>query len=122
MTTVVRINDRGPFHADRLIDLSFAAAVKLGFADSGTARVRVEVLEPAKNFYLQAGAFSSLAGADGLKAQIQAVIGHEAFVVKVPGDQLYRVRVGPVQGFEEAARVQRTIASVTQTEPLLMPF
>jgi len=42
---VVRVNDRGPFHPDRMIDLSYAAAVKLGFADMGTARVEVEVLE-----------------------------------------------------------------------------
>ena len=45
-STVVRINDRGPFHSERIIDLSFAAAVKLGFHDQGTAQVSVEVLEP----------------------------------------------------------------------------
>jgi rare lipoprotein A len=43
---VVRVNDRGPFHGDRLIDLSWVAARKLGFARQGTARVRVEGLEP----------------------------------------------------------------------------
>lgn len=41
---VVRVNDRGPFHAGRVIDLSYAAAVKLGYRDQGTARVRVEAL------------------------------------------------------------------------------
>ena len=41
---VVRVNDRGPFHGDRLIDLSYAAAVKLGFADRGTAPVRIEAI------------------------------------------------------------------------------
>lgn len=41
---VVRVNDRGPFHAGRVIDLSYAAAVKLGYRDRGTARVRVEAL------------------------------------------------------------------------------
>lgn len=46
-STIVRINDRGPFHDDRIIDLSYAAAVKLGFADHGTARVRVEALPAA---------------------------------------------------------------------------
>ena len=45
-TTIVRINDRGPFRNSRLIDLSYASAVKLGFADVGTARVRVETLLP----------------------------------------------------------------------------
>lgn len=44
---VVRVNDRGPFHAGRVIDLSYAAAVKLGYRDRGTARVRVEALTEA---------------------------------------------------------------------------
>jgi rare lipoprotein A len=39
-TVTLRVNDRGPFYSDRIIDLSFAAAKKLGFAESGTARVR----------------------------------------------------------------------------------
>ena len=42
LATVLRVNDRGPFHDDRLIDLSYAAAVKLGFDLNGTAPVRVE--------------------------------------------------------------------------------
>jgi rare lipoprotein A len=41
---VVRVNDRGPFHGDRLIDLSYAAAVKLDYADSGTARVQLDAI------------------------------------------------------------------------------
>lgn len=44
---VVRINDRGPFHAGRVIDLSYAAAVKLGYRDKGTARVEVRALTTA---------------------------------------------------------------------------
>ena len=43
---VVRVNDRGPFHSDRIIDLSFAAANRLEFADKGTARVRLEAITP----------------------------------------------------------------------------
>lgn len=48
-TIVVRVNDRGPFHGNRLIDLSYAAAVRLGFADQGTAPVEIEVLTPGVN-------------------------------------------------------------------------
>jgi rare lipoprotein A len=44
---VVRVNDRGPFHPDRIIDLSYVAARKLGYVGAGTARVRVRALEPA---------------------------------------------------------------------------
>ena len=120
--TVVRINDRGPFHDDRIIDLSYAAAVKLGFEGSGTARVRVEVLEPGRDFYLQAGAFTSLAAADGLKARIEQLTGKPAFVVKTPGDTLYRVRIGPVKGRSEASAVQRSISSAALAEPLILPL
>ncbi|MDY4285731.1 septal ring lytic transglycosylase RlpA family protein [Xanthomonas sacchari] len=48
-SVVVRINDRGPFHDDRLIDLSYAAAVKLGITGKGTGRVEVRGLTPADN-------------------------------------------------------------------------
>ena len=41
---VVRVNDRGPFHGDRIIDLSYAAALKLGYAEIGTARVELEAI------------------------------------------------------------------------------
>ena len=44
-SAIVRVNDRGPFHSERLIDVSYAAAVKLGFADRGTARVMVELVD-----------------------------------------------------------------------------
>ena len=43
---VVRVNDRGPFHEDRVIDLSYAAAYRLGYADKGTALLELEVLDP----------------------------------------------------------------------------
>jgi rare lipoprotein A len=44
-SVVVRINDRGPFHGNRLIDLSAGAARVLGLIQSGVARVRVDVLD-----------------------------------------------------------------------------
>ncbi|MFL2840473.1 MAG: septal ring lytic transglycosylase RlpA family protein [Pseudohongiellaceae bacterium] len=45
-SVVVRVNDRGPFHKDRIIDLSYAAAAKLDYAEIGTARVHLEALTP----------------------------------------------------------------------------
>lgn len=44
-SAIVKVNDRGPFHANRIIDLSYAAASKLGYADEGTARVRVTAID-----------------------------------------------------------------------------
>lgn len=51
-SVVVRVNDRGPFHGDRLIDLSYAAAARLGYHKTGTARVRVEAitLKPGQRY------------------------------------------------------------------------
>ena len=89
----LRVNDRGPFHDNRLIALSYSAARALGFADKGTAPVVVEALD-AQNYpdrllpapigapeiagaiyYLQAGAFSQRSSADSLQARLQGVLG-----------------------------------------------
>ena len=43
---VVRVNDRGPFHGGRLIDVSYVAAHRLGLLVHGTARVRIRALQP----------------------------------------------------------------------------
>src|SRR5690606_17081599 len=48
-SVVVRVNDRGPFHEGRVIDLSYAAAVKIGIRDRGTGRVEVVGLAPGEN-------------------------------------------------------------------------
>ncbi len=67
--TIVLINDRGPFHANRLIDLSFAAAVKLGFHEEGTADVLVETISHGKD----ASLFIWIGGFDHKKQALQAL-------------------------------------------------
>ncbi|GAC14926.1 septal ring lytic transglycosylase RlpA family protein [Aliiglaciecola lipolytica] len=52
---VVRVNDRGPFHHNRIIDLSYAAAMKIGVLDTGTAKVKVEVMHVDHNGVLTVG-------------------------------------------------------------------
>jgi len=52
-SVVVRINDRGPFHRDRIIDLSYAAAYKLGYVKAGSARVEVEAILPERSSALE---------------------------------------------------------------------
>jgi len=53
-SVILRVNDRGPFYSDRIIDLSYAAAKKLGYAEIGTARVKVEGIDPAQ-YWAQRG-------------------------------------------------------------------
>jgi rare lipoprotein A len=48
-SVVVRVNDRGPFHPDRIIDLSYAAAYKLGYVNAGSTRVEVEAILPRRS-------------------------------------------------------------------------
>ena len=120
-STIVRINDRGPFHDNRIIDLSYAAAVKLGFAAVGTAPVRVEVLASGKKFVLQAGAFSDLDRADTLKAALRELTGKPTYVVKVSGESLYRVRLGPVRGRTEAERLKSVIRAADYGTALILP-
>jgi len=50
---LLRINDRGPFVKGRILDCSYGAAMKLGFVNQGTARVRIEVIEWGDNQYMK---------------------------------------------------------------------
>ncbi|BCA95694.1 hypothetical protein TUM19329_20550 [Legionella antarctica] len=93
---VVRVNDRGPFHADRIIDLSYAAALKLGVFPKGTAPVEIETLMgPAgqAHYYLQAGAFSSENLAKSLKQKLMLISPSPVFIEHYKDH--YVVRVGP---------------------------
>ncbi|HEU4991043.1 MAG TPA: septal ring lytic transglycosylase RlpA family protein [Luteimonas sp.] len=60
-SVVVRVNDRGPFHDGRIIDLSYAAAVKLGVDRMGTARVEVQGLVPGEDAHVDYDAIASAA-------------------------------------------------------------
>ena len=116
-SVVVRVNDRGPFHDQRLIDLSYAAAVKLDMVEEGTAPVRLEAITlagvadhrgtPDKGYlYLQLGAFSSTHVATDLRNQVAALVDVPVTVtpVDIEGRRLSRVRLGPV---DEPGELQR---------------
>jgi rare lipoprotein A len=119
---IVRVNDRGPFHSERLIDLSYAAAVKLGYMSQGTARVDVEVIdvvgaEDRRDAaygiyrYLQLGAFGKENVAKSLLDELQALVSAPVFISPVDsgGALLYRVRVGPVDDQAHLLAVQEQL-------------
>jgi rare lipoprotein A len=121
--TVLRVNDRGPFHDDRIIDLSYAAAVKLGFHDKGTSPVRIEVLTPDAGphaYMVQAGAFTELERADRSHRELQALTGFRGVVVKIPTDEFYRVRLGPVPA-DQVPRLQTILQAADYGKPKLIP-
>ena len=116
-TVVVRLNDRGPFSNNRVIDLSRAAAEELDMIRAGTAMVEVRSLAggtaatappvaapPAtQRFYAQAGAFADEDNARRLADRLRdARVGEIAISeTRADGRRLYRVRVGPVAGVGE---------------------
>jgi len=111
---IVRVNDRGPFHEGRIIDLSYAAATRLGVAQTGTANVRIRVLDekgrPSKpslvespassgdKIYVQVAAFSTEENALQYLGKLQS----EGFsdvrlhIESKKGKALYRIRIGPL--------------------------
>ena len=112
-SVVVRINDRGPFSKNRLIDLSYTAAHKLDYLMAGSTRVRVERLDPAqfdvggvplsKGIYLQLGAFSNSDNAHKLREKVQSSIEAPIPPVHVVlTDKLHRVTLGPYANEAEA--------------------
>ncbi len=105
--TEVRINDRGPFVANRIIDLSLSAAQAIEMVGPGTANVRLEIVSgpsPQVGFFgVQIGAFKVEANAEHLKAQMEAVFPPVSIATyDSPNGALYRVRVGRLPT-EEAA-------------------
>ncbi|MBT7334011.1 MAG: septal ring lytic transglycosylase RlpA family protein [Gammaproteobacteria bacterium] len=121
--TVVRVNDRGPFHSDRIIDLSYAAAVKLGFHNQGIGQVRIEVLEPEppqQHFMVQAGAFTEFARAQDSHEELQVLTGVRGVVIQLPDDGFYRVRLGPVLA-HEVQRLQAILEAADYGKPTLIP-
>ena len=119
---VVRINDRGPFHPDRIIDLSYASALKLGFVKQGTTKVSVSVIDvegvddrrPARvgqYRFLQLGAFQSEFSARRLLKKAEPISKAPIFLSRVKQGLrvLYRVRIGPFSSTSAAAAQKKIL-------------
>ena len=118
-SVVVRINDRGPFHSKRLIDLSYTAAHKLGYLGKGSTRVRVESIDPAasetqaepadEGVFLQVGAFGLAGNAHHLLERLKRELGLAGTRLQIVLiGALHRVQIGPYasEGDAETDRIQ----------------
>jgi len=116
-SVVVRINDRGPFHSSRIIDLSYTAAYKLGLLGSGSGQVRVQSIDPDTydiqgaafndGVYLQVGAFAQADNAYRLLERLQRTLEVDPARTRVVlVGALHRIQIGPYAG-EADARADR---------------
>ena len=125
-TIIVKINDRGPFYEDRLIDLSWAAAKKLGVR--GTAFVEIEALAPharpnplAKEFtyHLQVAAFKQRTRAVKLKQQLSKNFKGNVIAIKKV-NKFYRVRMGPYTNLETVKKLTEQLQKKGYGEPVII--
>lgn len=139
-STIVRVNDRGPFHDNRIIDLSYAAASKLGIVETGTGLVEVRAIAPGQveppaatmaqgapavavpavplrpvGLYLQVGAFISRTNAEQLRSRL----GGESLPpiqvqqgIGTGNTPIYRVRIGPIPSVDEADRLAAQLGAL----------
>lgn len=124
-SVIVRVNDRGPFLPNRVIDLSLAAAVRIGIWPKGTGLVEVQGIDPAHpiaepapvtavtprsgrapQLYVQVGAFADAANAERLAARLRSLNLGEVRVVaaSVNGRTLQRVQIGPLPDVDTVDR------------------
>jgi rare lipoprotein A len=125
---VVRVNDRGPFVKNRIIDLSYGAAKKLGVDAKGTAPVRIEALgyraegasgehykEPETydrgNYSVQIGAFKDYQNARRLSEEMRKLHGHsEVRTGTVNGELFYRVQAGTYTSLKAAEDAEESFS------------
>ncbi len=148
-SVVVRVNDRGPFLHQRLIDLSYTAAFKLGYAERGSAQVEVELIDPSAptavpvaataapvtlsktvettpaadtQIFLQLGAFAAQASAESFRGYVARELGFLKSATQITAaDGLYRVRAGPYTTLEQARAVAARVEREAQFSPRITP-
>lgn len=136
---VVKVNDRGPFHENRIIDLSYSAATKLDVVAKGTALVKIRVVDagytpgqasekrgaPVETrtpdglpggFYIQVGAFSDPDNAENLRRKLNNIGDTLVKISQVVVDNrsLYRVRIGPLSDIEYADKIVQQLIQLDE--------
>ncbi len=142
-SVIVRVNDRGPFRENRIVDLSYAAAAKLGIIGTGTGIVEIEGLtgdEPvtqvaarvpdpvplpkaaAPRLYLQVGAFTSRDNAENLKLRLARADLKSVHIQNTDLDAtpLYRVRIGPLDNVDESDRLAARVTAQGLPNPIVV--
>jgi rare lipoprotein A len=135
---IVRVNDRGPFHDNRVIDLSYAAAGRLGMLEKGTALVEVRAIDPSgpmpahrlaaqtgaptPRIFLQAGAFRDAGNASRLREQLRRQLARDVRIEEFMTDTgpLHRVQIGPVESVEQADQLASQMHTLGLKSPVVV--
>jgi len=145
---IVRVNDRGPFHRGRIIDLSYAAALRLGVHAKGTAHVEVrtvaaagteqppprqvtsQVVKPAASaaatgpgsHWLQIGSYGLRSNAASVETRLReaGLSNYRSLQVDVGGRSMWRVQIGPLANITDIDRAQETVRELGFGTPQLV--
>jgi rare lipoprotein A len=119
-TVIVRINDRGPFVKNRIIDLSYKAAKKLGMAEQGVVLVGLQLINnktikkyqnqyiSGQDYILQAGAFMEKKNAQTLLKRIKKIISEIGFSIQIQ-DGYFKIISGKMSTRKQAERLKRRL-------------
>ncbi len=143
---IVRVNDRGPFHGNRLIDLSYAAASKLDMLKKGTAKVKLEAIDPrawqssnnvvavtkripepvVSGRYLQVGSYANRDSAHNVEKHLRASFIDLAVLTRsavLPdGKTVYRVQLGPLSGVTSLSELTNQVEQMGYSNPRLIDY
>ena len=139
-SVIIRVNDRGPFIDERIVDLSYAAAHQLRIIEKGSELVKIEMVNPSlkktnlknsqkpnpikdsiKYFYIQAGAFSNEENATNLINRLSKIkLENPLNIKKLIKDSLYLVTIGPYDSEEIAEKNLRNISKKIQLNSFII--
>ncbi|MDX1318836.1 MAG: septal ring lytic transglycosylase RlpA family protein [Oceanospirillum sp.] len=135
---LVRVNDRGPFHDSRVIDLSYAAAARLDMLGTGTAPVRIEAIDPVTwkgqvdrsvnqlqpPVLVQVAAMSQKNSAQQLGSRLERDTGQKMSVVPatVNSRLLHKVQLGPVESRSDLQKLIDQLAEDGFVRPIIIPL
>ena len=139
-SVIIRVNDRGPFVDNRIIDLSYAAAHRLRIIETGSELVRIEMVNPSlakknikktenvsstnssiKYFYIQAGAFSSEDNASYLIKRLSKIQFRNSLnIKKLSKNSLHLVTIGPYDSKKNAEQALKDIAQKIQLNSFII--
>jgi len=118
----VKVNDRGPFVGDRILDLSYAAAKELHAVEEGVFQVEIEIIktpreEVGSRFFVQVGTYSVRQNADRMQVKTRR-LGYPVHMDRYDSNSktLYRVRVGPFDSEEKAKQIEGKLTADLSTE------